>query len=886
MTTLHVQHPWLLWAAPLAVALLCGMAWRSRAEIGRRGRVASLVVRSIIVILFSVASAGPRLDHVRTDSPQARVIILSDASQSVEEVSGETLRLARSVRAGLGPGARVTELSFAGQAWRAGEPAAERDATDIESALDAANAQTLEAPAAQVVVISDGRSTRGDAVGAAGRLGMRGASVHTIPVGARQHEQRPPSLVRAEPPVGAHVGLPAAVRITVAADRPTRVTLRLLAPDGKTADQVELPVEGRTAAVLHFTPRTAGIEEYSVVLDAAAPASVAAASAAGVRAVPVFVEGPPRILIADNFTDEMQGLKHALSPLKIPVDIVSPDNWPADLRSYAAIVVSDWSGRELTDPQRAALRRYVEEQGGGMVFIGGGNVMPARWAQNPLAAALPVVLQEKPKELTRKKADVAVVFVVDRSGSMQQGLASSGGGPTISKLDLVKAAIIASVQTLPARSQVGVIAFDTQSTVLVPPTPVSKKDDIARLVDSTSPGGGTTIEPAIRDGMAMLASMPGDKYLVVLTDGIGERPSSDTAYWGAVADDARRAHMSWTSIAVGADADQSLLSFLAQEAHGKFFYCDTSDSVPQVFLQQAKSIKRLAEQKERPFRPAPGPAVDRLRGFDPKEMPELTGRVRAKAREHADVVLLGERDEPLLSSWQFGLGRVVAFTSDAKTGWGRDWVTWKGFSSFWVQVLQGVMRVNPAVHARVAVRVEGQEATFNYVVSDEAGHPVDGLAGTDGIERAATASSGAAAPIPAATTRPDISGSGAGPSAARWSQLGPGEYQARIDLPPDGREYLVSTKLAGKEDRSLSYAAVVSAEQNREMSEVGVDAVALRNIAGAGGGICSADPADIAAACRAAQKPQSVEEQKPLWPAVMIVALLLWPIDVAVRKFL
>jgi len=128
--------------------------------------------------------------------------------------------------------------------------------TDLEAALDAANARTLEAADARVVVISDGRPTSGDAVGAAGRSALRGAVVHAMPVGHRH--DKPPQVVAAEPPADAHGGLPAAVRVTVGADRPTRLATRLIDADGKVADPRELPVDGRKTAVLRFTPRKPG----------------------------------------------------------------------------------------------------------------------------------------------------------------------------------------------------------------------------------------------------------------------------------------------------------------------------------------------------------------------------------------------------------------------------------------------------------------------------------------------------------------------------------------------------------------------------------------------------------------------------------------------------
>ena len=42
--------------------------------------------------------------------------------------------------------------------------------------------------------------------------------------------------------------------------------------------------------------------------------------------------------------------------------------------------------------------------------------------------------------------------------------------------------------------------------------------------------------------------------------------------------------------------------------------------------------------------------------------------------------------DPLYSRWQYGLGRAAVFASDAKARWAADWITWKGYDKFWVNV--------------------------------------------------------------------------------------------------------------------------------------------------------------------------------------------------------
>jgi len=263
------------------------------------------------------------------------------------------------------------------------------------------------------------------------------------------------------------------------------------------------------------------------------------------------------------------------------------------------------------------------------------------------------------------------------------------------------------------------------------------------------------------------------------------------------------------------------------------------------------------------------------------DMPELQGRVSAKPREQIDTLLLGPNDEPLLSVWQFGVGRVIAFTSDAKAAWGKDWAGWKGYAPFWLQVVQSVMRSQNELHVKVRSQVQGKTATFVYTVVDEKGRPASDLRckgellSAKDAETAAKDGSAAAKNAPAAKP----------PATVRWRQLGPGMYQATADLPP-GKEPWVASMTLGKENsRPIHYSALVSAQEGAELAQTGADLSALRAIAEAGGGSCTDQIEKVASACRVREQ-RTIARQTPLWPWLIMTALLLWPVDLLIRKFL
>ena len=92
-----------------------------------------------------------------------------------------------------------------------------------------------------------------------------------------------------------------------------------------------------------------------------------------------------------------------------------------------------------------------------------------------------------------------------------------------------------------------------------------------------------------------------------------------------------------------------------------------------------------------------------LDGVDFTTAPALKGYVRYETKPAAETILRLDRQDPLLARWQYGLGRAAVFTSDAKTRWATDWVTWKGYDKFFTNLTRDLLP-----HAR------GGEASVEY----------------------------------------------------------------------------------------------------------------------------------------------------------------------------
>ncbi len=243
-----------------------------------------------------------------------------------------------------------------------------------------------------------------------------------------------------------------------------------------------------------------------------------------------------------------------------------------------------------------------------------------------------------------------------------------------------------------------------------------------------------------------------------------------------------------------------------------------------------------------------------LRGFAPGSLPEIKGYIATTPRPQAEVVLraTGE-DDPLLAVWQYGLGRAIAWTSDAGQEWAQSWPGWPEYGRYWAQLLRYTVPDPAAGPLQVRVSLEGREALLVAESVAEDGRPID-LA--------------------------DTTATVVGPDGTSYDvplrQVAPGRYEQRLALPVTGpyqvrvRQAKGGQRLEAEAGFALSYPAEYGPSD-------GGDAL-LKRIAELTGGRLIARPEDVA--------PPRANQPAPilLWPWLLGSTLLLWPVEIALRR--
>ena len=131
---------------------------------------------------------------------------------------------------------------------------------------------------------------------------------------------------------------------------------------------------------------------------------------------------------------------------------------------------------------------------------------------------------------------------------------------------------------------------------------------------------------------------------------------------------------------------RSILRRLAEESGGRYYDAADATTIPDIFLRE--TIRTAGERiVEETFQPIPSASSEILEGLDAGRLPQLLGYNATTAKGSATVSLLTAREDPLLAQWQYGLGRAVAWTSDAREQWAAPWIGTAEFGTLTAQLV-------------------------------------------------------------------------------------------------------------------------------------------------------------------------------------------------------
>lgn len=849
--TLGLDRPDALWLLVLVVPLVWGaVRTRRKLPVWRRALALALRIALLLVLVLALGEVTWR----RPVDDLAVVFVLDRSASIGPDGEARALGFVQAALAERGPHDQAGVVVFGAEALVEVDPREDLVVHGVESAPSPHQSDlaaglrlgTALLPAdrtRRLVLLTDGEQTRGDASAQALSTAGEDLEIAVVPLGeARGPDVRVEDLVA---PARVDQDAPFEVKVVARADTPTTATLRLYRNESPLG---ELPIALDGARSKVFTFRQPGAEpglvRYRVTLEADATADALPQNNHGLATVQV--SGEPRVLLAEREPGQGRYLAAVLAREGLSVDVVPPEQIPAGLaglRPYAAVLLSDVPSYAVSTRQQEALRAYVRDLGRGLAMLGGEQSFGVGgWYDSPVEEALPVRMDIEDKTRFPK---LAMVLAIDKSCSM--------GGGAGSKLDLAREAALQTAELLSDRDLLGVIGFDGAASWIAPMRELTDRQGIIDDLGSLRPGGGTDVYPALNTAIEALdGSDAALKHIILLSDGMTSAGDYETLITGA-----RQRQVTLTAIGIGTDTDQATMADFARWGGGSYYLVTDPSAIPAIFTRETMLASRSFLVEE-PFRPTSGAPSDLTRGIDVAQIPTLLGHVATDPRERATVALWVPHDEaptPLLASWRYGLGRSVAFTSDAKARWAKDWVGTPSYTQLWTQVARWLVAEDAGPD--VAVDTEIRDGALHVVV--------DAFDGIGGFRNFLEGTARVIAPDLVAHDLP-------------LRQVGPGRYEAQMPVDQDG-SWLVGVSL--RDGDAVVGQAVSEAVQaySPEYRAHGAGAAWIAEIGRVGRGGVITDPATVF------RRPEVAREvPRPLWPPLIALAAFLLLADVAIRR--
>jgi len=863
---------WLLAAAPL-IALAWWIGRRSLSGLSRTGRRLALAVRALTLLAICAALADP---HLRRESNDVATIIVADESRSMPPEALERLAsYIETAAATAGPSERLGLVTAAEEPYvqalpsdlvrtiETGYVGAQRG-TDLASAVRLAMAIAPEDAAGRIVLATDGNETSGSLLSAARSAAAAGVPIDVIPVPFEI--EREVIFDRLAAPAAARAGETVNLRFILTATEATSGRLTLL----QGGEPIDLDPE--TSGVSAFVELEAGTNALTIPLTLSSAstqrfeATFTPADAQGdtitennsAYAV-TFVRGGGRTLVLVGPEARYEPLLDVLGRTGVDLDVrpaAGGFESLAELGGFDAVVLVDVSAYTFSRKQQEELLAYAHDLGGGIVTVGGPNSYGAGgWIGSPLADAFPVELDPPQKRHLPKGA---LAIVIDSSGSM----ASPVQGTGLTQMQIANEAAVAGIEALSRLDLVMVVAFDSSFRVTVPMQQNEQKNTIARAIRSIGPGGGTNMFPALEFAREELSKADaGAKHIIVLSDGQtggGAQPG--------LFERLEEGSITVSTVSIGDATNDPLMQELAVRSGGRWHPVQSRGglaSLPQIFVREAQTVKRALIWEGDPFTPSmTGAGAAPLRGIGPS-LPSVSGYIVTADRGGlSQVTMRTPEGDPLLAMWQHGLGRVVAFTSDASPRWTPGWLSWGEATPFWEQHLRWAMRPSGSANLDIDARSEGDRTRLVVRAFDERGDPLN------------------FATLAARVTRPGLES-----ARVDLRQTGAGRYEATLETAEAGVHIVTvqsERSLEGAIERGVAQAAVTRtfSEEHRALRDN--RALLLQVAELTGGRVLPVDPAQANLFSR--EGLIAPISRTSIWLAVALGAVGIFLLDVAVRR--
>jgi Mg-chelatase subunit ChlD len=789
--------------------------------------------------------------------------------------------------------------------------------TDIGAAIKQAVASFPEDTGKRVVLLSDGNENLGNAEEQARLAKRNGVQIDVIPLAAGRRIENEVLVERVEAPAFIEQGSHLRIRVFIRSMNPNVVRGELKLSRVVTDPEANAPVDRRWPIVQTvdlnpglntFTFEPPGSQpqgsysyqaEFRPELVLGPRGNKLADGLPGDRVqnnratTHVVARGQGRVLVLAARGEDIKFLRERLPEgegRKFQLDVRPPDALPRGkedlgvfLSNFDCVVLVNVPADAFTEAQQEMLRSNTYDQGCGLVMVGGPESFGAGgWQNTPVERALPVDTDIKSFKVQGK---VGLVMIMHAS-EMAKG---NYWQKQIAKL---------AIAELSSTDEVGILHFDFGGMKWHIPLQEVGDDRAALMakVDTLTPGDMPDFDPGLR--MAYEALMEPKRalmgrHVIIISDGDPAQNDRD------ILAKCRKAKITVSTVGVathGAAQDQHMLT-IAQQTRGRFYNVKNAALLPSIYLKETRLISQQFVYESN--KPLQLPEISRRGPTEglPRQVAGVYGFVRTTLKPsvlvEASIMTpeIGGQAFPVLAYWHYGLGKAVAFTSDACAGsdrkfWTQHWAEREYYGKFWEQVIDWALR--PVESKRLVMTTEYRDGEVRITVDarDDKNQPR-----TDLLLRG-----GVTVPGDKADT-PDIK--------LKFEQKSSGVYEAKFRAEESGSYFInaAAVRKVKKGDQEVeevldSVRAGVTIPYSPEFSDLESNTTLLQKLATLtdgkyhGGRPEQDEHADDEAVLRELARsgelfrpgPMQVKSLQPLWFWLVLLTGLLLLLDVGVRR--
>ncbi|MEO1619099.1 MAG: VWA domain-containing protein, partial [Planctomycetota bacterium] len=724
---LSFEHPIYLWLL-LLLPFLWLLGFQSLGVLGKFRRAVALLMRTIVWSGLVLALAGVQIVRV---NDRITVMYLLDQSESIPVAKRQVMLdfVVRNVkrhrdgrrgdRAGIivfGRNATIEVPPFDDEirVRRLESLIESGDATNLESALNLAQATMPEDTSRRIVVVTDGNENLGQARQLVARVAAAGIGLDMVPV---MLESTSEVLVeKIDLPTDIRKGQPFEARIVVnnyteeGDDAPPtkgkiRVTQKVDQEVSPLLEQDVVLQPGKNVFPFpHVIDRPAPyVYEAQFIPDSSEDDGLRQNNRATAY---THVRGKGRVLLIEDASREGDfGL--LINRLRDNnIEVVTQTNKNlfgslAELQAYDAVIlagvprVSGNSDNEIvsfSDEQIQMLVRNTQQLGAGLLMIGGPEAFGAGgWTGTEIEKAMPVDFKIK----NAKVRAVGALALIMHASEMADG--------NYWQKQICKAAI----DQLGPSDLAGVLHWNFSGDAWLwggaPAHPGlaivgSNRRAMLARVSKMTPGDMPQFDPAMKMAAKSLAMAPASvKHCIIISDGDPSDPSPATI--SAFKDNG--VTISTVAVASHGLSGSQRLQRIATQTGGKYYNVKSGRALPRIFQSEARRVS-----KPLVYEP-PGGAVPEiipnalpsvLTGID-RVLPPISGFVMTQTKDSplAEVLIRSPKpDQPenatILAAWTYGLGRTAVLTTDAGARWASSWNDWEDYDKFHSQLVRWIMR--------------------------------------------------------------------------------------------------------------------------------------------------------------------------------------------------